>query len=203
MTKWLAKWLVATLLVAGAVYQAWPSGPVRHPPGVIAPREPIQATVTGGRPIAHNGFTIVPLARFEVEARVLSTERYWLWRAARLSPVDLALGWGPMSDQQVIDRLEISQGNRFYHYRWHAPAPPIPRDAIAEHSANMHLIPASTEVWRQLKSVRAGHVVRFRGYLVSARRDDGWRWDSSLTRKDSGPGACELVWVEELSFTRQ
>ena len=30
---------------------------------------------------------------------------------------------------------------------------------------------------------------------------DGWRWRSSLTRDDSGGGACELVYV--CSITRE
>jgi hypothetical protein len=182
------------------LYQAWPSSAIRHPAGVVAPREPVQEMLTGARPIVHKGFRILPLARFEVEARVLGAERYWLWREATLAPIDLALGWGPMSDQHVLDRLELSQGNRSYHYRWRG-APPIPVDRIVEHSANMHLIPASPDVWKRLRAVRPGQVVRFSGALVSARADDGWRWDSSLTRKDSGPGSCELVWVEQLSVT--
>jgi len=191
--------ILALLLVAGA-YQIWPTGAVRQPLGVVAPRDPVQTMVTDARSIEHKGFTLVPLATFEVEARVLSTERYWLWRAAQLSPLDLALGWGPMSNQWVVDRLEISQGNRFYHYRWPASGPPIPVADIVAHSANMHMIPASSAVWSELKAVRPGHVVRFRGYLVSARKPDGWRWDSSLTRKDSGPGACELVFVEAVTI---
>ena len=189
------------LALVGGIYWAWPSGPIRHAPGILAPREPAQTQVTGRAIIAHDDLQLYPLARFEVEARVLSTERYWLGREASLSPVDWALGWGPMSDQQVIDRLEITQGSRFYYYRWRGPAPPLPLPTIVEHSANMHLIPGTPAVWRELRAVRAGHVVHFSGYLVSARARDGWRWDSSLTRKDSGPGACELVWVEEISFT--
>jgi hypothetical protein len=199
----MIRYLVLMLLLAGGVYQAWPAAAVRHAPGVLAPRDPVQTPATGAPSIEHRGFHLVPLARFEAEARVLSTERYWLFREASLSPIDLALGWGPMSDQQVIDQLQISQGNRFYHYGWRAAAPPLPVSVMVEHSANMHMIPASPDVWAQLKAVRPGFVVRFQGFLVSARKDDGWRWDSSLSRKDSGPGACELVWVETLSFTRR
>ena len=143
-----------------------------------------------------------PRAEFEATVRILHREDYSLGELSELAPTDFAVGWGPMSDQQVIDRLDISQGARFYAYRWSGPSPPLPPPVIVEHSANMHLIPASSLVWRQLKAVHAGHVVRFSGYLVSARTNDGWKWDSSLTRKDSGAGACELVWVEAVSVTR-
>lgn len=196
----MARYLLLLLLLAAGIYEAWPSPLVRRPPGAIAPRDPVQVAVADGTPFEHKGFRIVPLARFEVEARVLGAERYWLWREALLSPVDVALGWGPMSDQRVLDRLEISQGNRYYHFRWRG-GPPIPAPSIVEHSANMHLIPSSPDVWRRLRAVRAGQVVRFAGYLVSARMPDGWRWNSSLTRTDTGPGSCELVWVEEIAVT--
>jgi hypothetical protein len=64
----------------------------------------------------------------------------------------------------------------------------------------MHLIPGSAEVRKQLRRLRAGHVVQMRGKLVNASRADGYRWNSSLTRADSGAGACELFYVESLSM---
>jgi hypothetical protein len=30
--------------------------------------------------------------------------------------------------------------------------------------------------------------------------DYGWRWRSSLTRDDTDPGACELVYAEDLTI---
>jgi hypothetical protein len=36
--------------------------------------------------------------------------------------------------------------------------------------------------------------------LIEAQASDGWRWRSSLTREDTGNGACELVLVKSLSI---
>jgi hypothetical protein len=55
-------------------------------------------------------------------------------------------------------------------------------------------------VRRALKKVRKGNVVRFSGSLVRVDAPDGWHWISSLTRKDSGAGACEVVWVKDFSI---
>jgi hypothetical protein len=60
------------------------------------------------------------------------------------------------------------------------------------------MIPASGEVARQLKSVRAGNMVHLKGYLVEVTSPQGFRWKSSLTREDTGGGACELILVESL-----
>jgi hypothetical protein len=42
--------------------------------------------------------------------------------------------------------------------------------------------------------------VRLSGYLVEVLGDDGWRWVSSLTREDTGTGACEVIWVEQIEL---
>jgi len=94
--------------------------------------------------------------------------------------------------------LKISQGNRFYFYRW-SDRPPIPLSEIVEHSANMHMIPATDEIKHRLDKVRVGQVVALRGYLVRVQSPDGWRWNSSMTRRDTGNGACEVVWVSDVT----
>jgi len=160
---------------------------------------PVQSALEGAVPeLVKPGYEIRPLARFELEARVLGVERYHFDRGANLSPVDLVLGWGRMSDSTVLDRIAISQGGRVYY--WRTPQFPIPRREIETSSANMHMVPANEEVARQLKGARPGHVVRLAGYLIEARGTDGWRWKSSLTRTDTGNGACELIWVERLAL---
>ena len=169
---------------------------VQYPPGEIAPNSPIQEKITSAQVHRVGKYSVRPVARFRVEARVLSTERYRFDRGATLSPIDLALGWGPMSNQAVLDQIDISQGRRFY--RWRVKNYPIPRQQIIEHSANMHMIPANDEVRKDLLAVRVGEIVHIEGYLVIATSEDGSIWKTSLTRKDSGDGACELVWVENV-----
>ncbi|MCW9000949.1 MAG: hypothetical protein OQK04_19715, partial [Kangiellaceae bacterium] len=116
---------------------------------------------------------------------------------ADLSPVDLALGWRNMSDESVLEKIDISQSGRFY--RWYVDSFPIPRREIEVHSANMHLIPSNELVADTISKVRKGDIVEISGSLVSVvSNKDGWRWKSSLTRNDTGSGACELIWVEDI-----
>ncbi|MGP1683437.1 MAG: hypothetical protein ACTS8S_14035 [Giesbergeria sp.] len=155
---------------------------------------PAQGTVHKAA-FAFKGFQIQPLASFAVDARVLSREDYYLGKDAELAPVDLALGWKRMADPAVYGQLDISQGRRWYFYRWQG-APPIPVQEIVESSANMHLIPANVAVGKVLKKAREGALIRLTGHLVTATDASGWRWTSSLTRTDSGADSCELVFVE-------
>jgi len=185
----------APVAVAGTSVQCPP------PPRVVSGDAPLQSPVpTGFRDIRLAPATLQPLAGFSVEARVLSREDYRLGRESDLSPTDLALGWGRMRDDTVLAHLDIDQSNRWYHYRWQG-APPIPVDEIVRSSANMHMIPSSDVVAKELARVRKGDRVRIEGWLVEADAPDGWRWRSSLTREDSGSGACEVVYV--CGITRQ
>lgn len=126
---------------------------------------------------------------------MLSRENYSLGPESRYSPVDLALGWGPMAAPGMTDRLHVSQGGRWYRYRWGNDGPPMPVDTIVRNSANMHMVPFDAAVARQLRGIDEGDVVRINGWLLNIEGDGGWRWQSSLSREDSGPGACELVLV--------
>lgn len=189
-------WLFVIICLIGA-YTHWHHHSIDRPPGILAPDPPKQRAMHDPVPtFEKQGYHIKPLATFEVEARVLLKENYWLGREADLSPVDLALGWGRMSDSMVLKHFDFKQSGRFYY--WQAGAFPIPRSEVETHTANMHMIPATNTVEKRLNDVRPGHVIKLRGFLAEVRADDGWHWRSSLTRNDTGDGACEVVWVENL-----
>jgi hypothetical protein len=202
----MMKWILAVTLALGVGYNYWKSHrPIRlEPPPVVRiaslteNRPPLQNNLFAGPVFRMNGYTITALAEFSVVARVILAEHYSSDRGAELAPVDLALAWGPMNDARVLNALQFSQSGRFYFWRYQGASPPIPRREIELNSANMHLIPGSDAIARRLKSVKRDDLVQFRGYLVQADATDGWRWISSLNREDTGAGACELVFVQEL-----
>ena len=191
-------WLLLLICALGAWF-AWRDRSIERAPGVLVLDAPHQKRLDNATLIFRKDrYEIKALAEFALEARVLGREDYRFDAGAALAPMDLALGWGPMSDSAVLAEIAIYQRNRFYY--WFTATFPIPRRDIETHSANMHLIPASRAVADQLKSVRPGHIIHLGGYLVDVRRDDGWHWRSSLTREDTGAGACELVWVETVAL---
>lgn len=183
--------LLAALLVWQLLLQP---GTVELGPGVLAAEDPVQQDPASTDTFDLEGYRITPLAEFKIRAKVLSREDYSMGREADLSPVDLALGWGRMSDEQVLQHIEISQSGRWY--RWRTDNFPIPRREIETHSANMHMIPADEFIEDMLDDTREGQIVEFSGLLVRAAADDGWHWSSSLTRDDTGARACEVFYVQ-------
>ncbi|MEP7084171.1 MAG: hypothetical protein ABI854_05490, partial [Betaproteobacteria bacterium] len=181
MPRW---WL--WLAIAGAVgliggYHDLTHRAVTRSPGILVADDPIQTSPGADPPhFRKHDAEIVAVAKFRMEARILGIASYRFDRMADLVPKDFAFGWGPMSDSSVLEKLTVSQDNRFYF--WMTREFPIPRREIETHSANMHLIPASDAIRRRLDAARVGQVVALSGYLVNVKSDAGWSMRSSLTR---------------------
>jgi hypothetical protein len=185
----LTPWLVAAL-ASFAIWRLYSSRDIHHEAGVLAAAEPVQRIIDSAPVIERGEFRLRPRAEFAATVRVLHREDYSFGELADLVPTDFAVGWGRMSDSSVLERIEISQANRFYFWRtrdW-----PIERDEIESHSANWHVIPDNAAVSRVLGGLRAGSIVELRGRLVDIEAREGGM-PTSLSRSDTGPGACEIL----------
>jgi len=168
-------------------------------PGIKVIDTPLQKTIEEPEPFEFKDYKITPLADFKLQAKVLAKENYHLGEERELSSVDLALGWGEMSAQQVVDQIQFSQSGRWY--RWSVEQFPIPRRAIETQSANMHMVPSKGWIAKQLDSVKEGQIVALKGFLVRIdAKDQQWHWQSSLTREDTGAGACELIYLTDFQI---
>jgi len=187
-------------LAAHRVLRSPSSGPFDdfgHLDQELFPEEPHQEFLDDPIEIVRDGYRCSLFAEFAVQGVVLSRRRYRNDRIMPLSPVDLAMGWGYMSNPAVVRRIEIWQAQRFYHWRF-PDGVDISMAGVAHGSANMHLIPANLLIEDRMLDVRRHDLVSFGGYLCDIRADDGRFWRSSRTRTDTGAGACEIVWVDRL-----
>jgi hypothetical protein len=104
-----------------------------------------------------------------------------------------------MSVAPVINELSVSQSARWYEYRWSGDGPPLEPAEITAHSANTHCLPADAAVRDTLLGIRRHELVRLQGYLVSVTKPDGFHWNSSLSRTDTGGHSCEVLWVTSVT----
>ena len=63
----------------------------------------------------------------------------------------------------------------------------------------MHMIPATASVENSIMQLREGDVIVLQGYLVDVDHESGWMWRTSMSRTDTGAGACEIVYVESIT----
>ena len=189
--------IVSTILLVVLVYLFYPETVITYPAGITAPDQPKQTNLSGEKIWQVGEFNFKVLADYQLKARVLSRNDFSVGKESEISPFDLALGWGPMSDQGVIDKIDITQSNRWYH--WKADVLPISAKEISLNTSNVHIIPKDEMVKEKFDEVYKGSLIEMKGFLVEVTTADGWRWRSSLKRDDTGGGSCELFWVEDIA----
>ena len=165
--------------------------------------EPVQASRSPW-PVAAG---MLGLATFSAKVLVLSRQDYPVTRADTLSavsPVDLAVAWGPAADVQSRKAVQIRQTGRRYEWRARTSDMHLPGvHDFTRHSGNWHLIPASAEVAHDLARIDRGDVVAIEGDLVQVTFIDGTYYRSSMVRDVVGDGACEIVRVRSVAFVER
>lgn len=172
-------------------------------------QEPIQINIKNGETIPveiKNGKLILTKkAKYDISAVVVSKEKYSKlfgdWTTG-ISNYDLALAWGQITLPANSKHISYSQSGRWYYYRYSGDSA-YGGGYISSHSANTHIIHSTSNVLAAIKSLDEGDYVRLKGYLVyvdgSLNGGKIW-WHSSLTRKDTGNGSCEVFYVEEVQI---
>jgi len=188
----LGPWVIAALLLF-SIWRLYSQRDIDHAPGVLVAADPEQYEIDDAPGIERGSFVLRPRAEFNATVRILSREDYSIGDLAALVPTDFAVGWGPMSDSGVLEDIRITQANRFYF--WSTQSWPLSRAEIETHSANWHVIPGSANVRDILGRLRTGSIVELHGRLVDIEgREGGMK--TSLTRVDTGAGACEILLAE-------
>lgn len=193
----VAKWVVlvgVVLVLAGGAFLWFWGNPAPTAPGELLATEP-QQRFFPGKPFQPDvEHIVIPLARFQIDGRVLARKDYTLGPEARFSPVDLVLGWGLLSEPQIAGKVRFSQADR--SFSWKADGSGLEDATIRRNTANLHLIPATPEIQAFLATVVPGEYLSLKGELIGMGNKAGWRWMSSFTREDLGPGSGEILYVK-------
>jgi hypothetical protein len=137
------------------------------------------------------------LAEYNIEAVIKSKKKYTDY-SSQIAQYDLALAWGDLNQEDIDDHIKYSQRGRWYYYNWDAGSL-VSGAYIAEHSSNVHIISEDDLVLKEIKKLDVSDHIKLTGYLVNVTFDNGV-WKSSLTRTDTGDGACELMYVTNVEI---
>ena len=163
--------------------------------------EPVQVDVEPVR--ISPGMT--KLADFSANVFVISRKEYPSDPSDVLSgasPLDLAVAWGPGASEEAREAVELTQSDRRYHWRARESDMDIPGVGdFTRYSGNWHMVPSSAEIAAQLAAVKPGDIVSMEGELVLLTFPDGTYYASSLSREDTGDGACEIFRVRSISVS--
>ncbi|MEM1186908.1 MAG: hypothetical protein AAGA95_08275 [Pseudomonadota bacterium] len=168
-------------------------------PGVMAAAPPEQLSISA-EPLILGDVALIPRAEFAVTAKVLAKRRYRWDEMADAARWDFALGWGMLSDEAVLDGTKVLQGDRLMY--WHLYGKPLDLQTVERSSANVHLIGETPDIEKQFAAVPRGAIVTMQGRLVDIRFADNRVIPTSLTRDDTGVGACEILLVSSIQWRR-
>jgi hypothetical protein len=167
------------------------------PPGVVAPFAPSQNESISGKTWTYQDSKFVSLAAFDIRGRVLMNIPYWVRSDQfRLSPLDLVIGWGPMSDTGVLQQLKFGHGYRVVTFNSKSDYLPVPLEEIGWSLSHIHAIPANEKIESELRALSTDDIVHLRGSLVSVEMPGYSPWVSSMSRNDND---CEIMWIDLVS----
>lgn len=167
-------------------------------------RDPVQTTANPEDVITleikDGVFDLKPMAKYKASVMVMSKKSYSYGWMGEIVPIDLALAWGKLTKPEYDKYIYYSQSDRWYSYTYE-PESPLNAGYIGKHSANTHIIPATENILKALKSVTKKQKVVLEGFLVyleGTYKGEKVFWNSSLTRDDYGDNSCELFFVEKV-----
>lgn len=154
-------------------------------------------------------YTVKPIADYEIWGLVVSnhdTTAWWDWihKASNdhLNVVDLCVVFAENVTSGGYVGLDYSSG-QFVCYVQTSSAAAFQRFSMRALSNN-HLLADRRSIIARLRDVRIGDQVRIRGWLSEYAHNHGFAFTrgTSLTREDSGNGACETIYVQEVEVLR-
>lgn len=165
---------------------------------------------------SQNGFDyeVKPLYEYEMSALVVNKMDYTILSLSRTSsvfPVDLCVTWGNNLKSGAYRHPSVGfhQNFRFCFgdwsdssgFRWHEVS-------------NNHLVIKDESLRKKALSINEGDQVRIRGKLVNVHvqssdgslqkyESESSSWNSSTKLGDSGAGACEVIYVEDIEIIKK
>lgn len=155
-------------------------------------------------------YRLAPLYGYEINGLVVGKMNYRLfsiYKYESVFPVDLCLIWGSNVAGKVYKdrRVRFSQDCRWCWVEWSGEA-----DFNLNEISNNHLLINSRPLEKKIKALLRGDQVSIKGKLVNVEaRAIGKEpvpeisWHTSISRTDSGSGACEVIYVEGVEILKK
>jgi hypothetical protein len=154
-------------------------------------------------------YTVTPMAEYEIWGLVVSdhdSDAWWDWIHSasndHLNVVDLCVVFAENAATGGYVGLDYSSG-QFVCYVQTGSAEKWRRFSMRALSNN-HLLADRPSIAAKLRSIQVGDQVHIRGWLAEYAHYQGFAFKrgTSLTRDDTGNGACETIYVQEVEVLR-
>ena len=186
--------LALILLLAGWWTVKYLRGePAGHAPrpadGVLVSAEPVYGGLDFPKSWLKIGsFQQWPEGSIDITARILARHDYPREGFGQLVKTDLVLGWGPMSDNRVIDHVAIHQNSRGMELVPDATGA-IKEKAAYDSTALVAVYSDFNEFSAALDALRVGDVIRLYGWQQKLKDANGAVWNGGTGNEPVGQRA--------------
>jgi hypothetical protein len=184
----------------------------RVTPEVI--KQPLQGTIYNQNIIqfVKDGYeyNLTPVYDYEISGLLVGKMDYRFFSIDRLDsmfPFDVCLIWGSNVANGVYRdrRVKFSQDCRWCWAYWIGDV-----HFNLDELSNNHLVVDDDNILKLLKYIVRGDQIRIKGKLVNVKAkllkktgQPDMVWNTSTSRTDSGAGACEVIYVEEIEVLKE
>ncbi|MFH1656398.1 MAG: hypothetical protein ABH956_01325 [Candidatus Nealsonbacteria bacterium] len=119
-----------------------------------------------------------------------------------LNTKDICAVWGNNLKTGIYQEAKFSHGEFTCFWRFKKSDGTFSPSEIS----NSHLLPANDQVYQKIKESQVGDQVYFKGYLADyavITQQGELRRTTSITRNDTGNGACEVVYVTDFQILKK
>lgn len=152
------------------------------------------------------------VAKYTIRGRVVHTLGHFASDVAeKLMPKDVGISWGFLASEENKDKLTwFLGGDRILACNTSDTAWLKEQggfDKVGLYFSNNHLIYSDSNTKRLINKIKINDFVEIEGYLVDAILDYGASGKSTIktstVRNDRGGGACEIVYVTNVTWLKQ
>jgi hypothetical protein len=198
--------VIFAILGYGYIFLNKPTISGNDPSAIVTSSRPLQSTLVHGVPIniviGDLDVSLQPVARYKISAMLLAKKRYVDGWAGKLTPYDIVLGWRNAGILENTENLPITQSVRHYQFTV-SPSTNMTSTYISKHTSNNHIIPATKNVLKAIKSIKIYDKITLDGYLVNMSgifKSNKINWLTSKTRNDTGAKASEIFYVKSVKI---
>lgn len=167
--------------------------------------DPIQIDLENAEPIPFKigdvNASLVPKARYEMVGKVCSRNNYTHGWLKDVAPFDLCVMWGRLATENLSGKVKFWQDDMRFSQFYVMPGSPFDVGYVYSHFSNNHVICHDETLCKAVSRIDKGDIVRVTGYLIYMQgtyKGNEVNWNSSLSRNDTGNGACEIIYLSSL-----
>ena len=172
---------------------------------------PIQASAKGKitKKVGNSSYVLTRVASYKISGRVVCVCHYYGATVFdNISPIDIGLSWGTLArneNNKKVTWWTNDDRHLFCEYPDSNWVTKMGGSAKIDSSfSNNHIICSDRKIEEKISTIREGDFVQLTGYLVNVvcDSDDGYIYEikTSTTRNDIGDGACEILYVTDVSW---